>query len=129
MSGLDARTSGEIFRSDKKLVLAANRHQAAIFGVRMAYKSGGYVAGTVVARNTVSTYYEAYNDAGSSGLNTAAGVLFHDVEPALGDTEVAQVIFKGQVYTANLVGMDANGIVDLKAREVIDASGVSILMF
>lgn len=129
MSGLDARTSGEIFRKDNKLVLAANRHQAAIFGVRMAYQSGGYVAGTVVARNTVSGFYEAYDDGASSGLNTAAGILFHDCEPESGDTEVAQIIFQGQVYYSNLTGIDANGIVDLKGRTVVDASGTTILMF
>jgi hypothetical protein len=98
--------------------------------VRVAYDAAGYTAGQVVARNSTSGLYQKYNDSGSSGTDTAVGVLFNDVldMPASG-TDVAQVIVSGQVFEAACIGLDANAKTDLKARTVVDGSGVSILMF
>jgi hypothetical protein len=130
MSGLDFVTSGQVFRKDHRMVLAMNRHQATIVGVRVAYDAAGYYAGQVMARNSTSGLYQKYNDAGSSGIDTAVGVLFNDVldMPASG-TDLGQLIVRGQVFEAACVGLDANAKTDLKARTVVDGSGVSILMF
>lgn len=128
-SSLDAATSGEIFRKDHPMILACNRHQALILPARMAYVADGYVAGQVVARNTVSGLYEKYDDGASSGLDTAAGVLLHDVEPASGSSELARVVFEGKVFEDKLTGLDSAAKTDLKARSIVDATGAQILTF
>lgn len=130
MSGLDFVTNGQVFRKDHRMVLAMNRHQATIIGVRVAYDAAGYKAGQLMARNSTSGLYQKYNDAGSSGTDTAVGVLFNDVldMPASG-TDMGQLIVRGQVFEAACIGLDANAKTDLKARTVVDGSGVSILMF
>jgi len=132
MSNLDAKVKTQIFRKDFPIILATNRHLATILGVRLAYNVAGYSAGTVLARRT-DGLYAAYNDASASGLNTARGILFEDVVAeeftASTGTAVARTIFGGEVFKDKLTGLDANGEVDLMARTIIDASGVSILKF
>lgn len=128
-SSLDAAVATEIFRKDHPIILACNRHHATILPVRLAYKSGGYAAGEVVARNSVSGEYAAYNDAGASGLDTAAGVLLDAVEPASGSTDIGRVVFRGEVFQSKLTGLDANAITDLNARSITDGSGTQILLF
>jgi hypothetical protein len=127
---LDAFTSQEVFRKDHRMILAMNRHQASIVPVRLAYNANGYLAGTVLGRNSVSTHYEAYDDAHASGADTAVGILFNDVldMPASG-TGIGQMIIQGQVFEAALVGLDANAKTDLKSRSVIDGTGTTILIF
>lgn len=129
---LDFFTSTEVFRKNHPIILANNRQQAAITAVRVAYDASGYLAGTVMARNSVSGYYQAYSDIGASGIDTAVGVLFHDI--AVEDfnsltSTAAQLITKGNVFEAKLTGIDANAKTDLKARSVIDGFGNTIMMF
>ncbi len=132
MSGLDFFTSTQVFRKNFSAILANNRHQAAISGVRVAYNAAGVAAGTVMARNSVSGYYQAYSDIGASGIDTAVGILFHDI--AVEDfnsqaSTAAQLIVKGNVFEAKLTGLDAAGKTDLKSRSIIDGFGNTILMF
>ena len=133
MTDLNAKTSGEIFRKNNPMILAMNRHQASIIGAMVAYSASGYKAGTVMARNNVSGLYQAYNDAGSSGINTATGILFNDIDVtdfADASSSVLQnVIIAGQVYYTKLTGIDANGLVDLGARVVVDAVQDQIMIF
>lgn len=132
MSNLDAKVKTQIFRKDFPIILACNRHLATLLPGRLVYEAAGYSAGQVVARRTDGLYGK-YNDAGSSGLDTARGILFEDVAAeefvSPTGTAVARVIFGGQVFKAKLTGLDANGETDLKATTIIDASGVSILKF
>jgi len=129
-SGIDFVTSGQIFRKDNRMVIAMNRHQASIMGVRMAYEANGYIAGQVLARNSVSGLHCKYATAGSSGTDAAVGVLFNDVSdmPASG-TDLGQMIVKGQLFEDLLIDLDSAAKVDLGARSVINGSGVTILMF
>lgn len=129
VSSQDAVVNTEIFRKNHPIILACNRHLATLLPARMAYVADGYVAGQVVARNAVTGNYEKYVDGSASGIGTAAGVLFQDVSPASGDTEIARVIFGGEVFEAKLTGLDAAAIVDLKARSITDATGVAVLKF
>lgn len=133
MANIDAKFSGEIFRKDFPMVIAQNRQLASLLPVRLAYNSGGYVAGQVLARNSVSGQYANYNNSGSSGLDTASCVLFesHDVtefESATGSL-TAVGIFGGEVFKDKLVGLDAPGITDLAAKTIIDATGINVLKF
>lgn len=129
----DAKISTEIFRKDHPMILATNRHLATLLPVRVAYRSQGYEAGRVVGRITASGIYDRYDNAGSGGLEVAAGVLFEAVkaEEFAGGTgtAVARCIFGGEVFKDKLVGLDTAAETDLAARTVIDASGVSILKF
>lgn len=133
---LDAKVKGEIFRQDHPIILATNRHLATLLPVRLVYDASGYEAGRAVARLTSgpnSGLYTKYNNAGASGADVCAGVLFAPVEaadfPSTTGTAVARCIFGGEVFNSKLVGMDANGITDLGGRVITDASGTAILKF
>lgn len=132
-TGLDFRTSGEIFRKDNRLVLARNRHLASIIGGRLQWQSGNdLVAGQMIALNTSTNVYTSYNPSGASGTGVAVGVLFHDVPAPLatGTSDLVQVILKGEVYKDALVGYDSGAATDLGAREVYDqATGKTIVLF
>lgn len=120
-----------IFRQDYPQVLACNRQFATLLPVSAAYRSGGYRWGQVMGRNSTSGLYEAYNDSASSGLNTAACVLLNSIDfgSATGGNQMAVGCFGGEVYTAQLSGLDAAAIVDLGGRVIVDATGVSIFKF
>lgn len=128
----DAKVNNSIFRKDHPQILASNRLLATLYPVRLAFDPAGYKAGEVVARNTVSGLYAAYDNSASSGLDTAAAILFEDVPvdsmPASG-TAIARGIFGGEVFKSKLTGLDAPAIVDLKARTITGADGVDVLKF
>lgn len=136
MSSIDVKFSGEIFRKDFPLVIASNRASAILRPVRLRYNSGGYLAGTVISRNTTDGFYDKYVDGAASGLGTANAILFeaHPVEDfdstASTGSTIATGIFGGcVVYQDNLTGYDAAAGVDLNAKAFIDASGVNLLRF
>lgn len=133
MSALNPGFLSEVFRNDNPIIIAQNRQLATIQAVALAYNASGYVAGRVVARNTVSTNYENYSNSGSSGLDTAAGVLFESVDvsefPSTTGTVLARVIFGGEVFKSKLTGLDTAAETDLGARTIIDVTGVSVLKF
>ena len=137
MSTLDPNFSPEIFRKNFPQVIAKNRQLASLMPVRLAYSASGYAAGTVLARNSTSGLWQAYNDAGSSGINTAVAVLDQPVavDDFLSETNpisggvLSQAIIGGEVFKTALVGYDANALTDLKGREIVDALGVTIVKF
>ncbi len=133
---LDAKVKGEIFRKDHPIILATNRHLATLLPVRLVYDAGGYEAGRVVARLTSGPntgLYGKYNNSGGSGLDTAAAILFAEVDaadfPSATGSAVARGIFGGEVFKDKLVGLDTAAETDLGARTIIDASGTQILKF
>lgn len=133
MGLLDAKFSGEIFRKDHPQVIAQNRHLASILPVRLTYDAAGYQAGVVLARNTVSGFFSKYVDGSASGLGTAACVNMQEVrttdfESATGSS-LAKGIFAGELFKDKLSGLDTAGETDLKARTIIDATGISVLKF
>jgi len=130
---IDPRFNGQIFRKSHPMIIAQNRQLASILPVALAYASGGYSAGTVLARNTTSGQYQAYAAGGPSGTGTAASILFEDVDvsefAATSGTVFARGIFGGEVFQGKLIGLDANAISNLNARSIIDATGASVLKF
>jgi hypothetical protein len=130
MSGLDFVTSGQVFRKDNRMIIAMNRHHATIIGARLEYDALGYTAGQTIARNSVSGLHTKYATGGSSGTDTAVGILFQDVlDMPAGATDLGQVIVKGEVFEDLCIDLDAGAKVDLGARSVINGSGTTILMF
>lgn len=136
MANVGANFDSEVFRKNFPMIIATNRASAIMLPVRLRYQSAGYPAGTVLARNTTDGFYQAYNDAGSSGINTANSVLFeeHPVEDfdgtAATSTTMAVAIFGGcTLYEDKLTGLDAAAKVDLKSTSIVDATGVTTLKF
>lgn len=129
----DINFNPEIFRKDYPMVIAKNRHLASIGAVRLAYDADGYPAGTVLARNSVSGLYQAYDDGGSSGLNTAKCVMLDEFSVSeFEDTDataLARGIFGGELFYSKLIGIDANGITDLGGKRYIEADGVEVFKF
>lgn len=136
MASLDVKYNSEVFRKDHPMVIATNRQSAVLLPVRVKWKSDGYKAGTVLARNTTNGVYESYVDGTGSGVGTAACVLFQplaaedfDAQSSAGSTTAVGVFGGCTVYVDALVGLDAAAKVDLGAREIVDATGVATLKF
>lgn len=136
MASLDVKYNSEVFRKDHPMVIATNRQSAVLLPVRVKWKSGGYQAGSVLARNTSNGVYESYVDGTGSGVGTAACVLFEalaegdfDAQSAAGSTTAVGIFGGCTVYVDKLVGLDAAAKVDLGAREIVDATGVATLKF
>jgi hypothetical protein len=136
MASTDVNFNGSVFRFDQPLVIAMNRQSAYLLGIRLRYQADGYAAGTVLARNTTDGLYQAYDDGGSSGINTAACVLFdkkaaEDFDgTASTSTTTAVGIFGGcAVYKDRLTGYDANALTDLKGRVIKGATGDDLVLF
>jgi hypothetical protein len=138
-TGLDAYSSGQIYRKDYPMVLAQNRNLAVIGPVRLPYVAGGRTAGQVLAQYTsgpnVNLFDQYAGSGGASGLGTAAAVLFESIDDdgATG-TVLARGIFGGLVFYNALfysgaTGLDSNGISNLGARKITDARGVTVLKF
>ncbi len=135
MGSIDARFSGSIYRKNWNQVIATDRHLAKIAGVRVAWQSSQVIAGTVLGRVTATGFYKPYNDSNSDGSQTAVGVTLDDIdfEAASGasgiGTQAARLCYGGVVYKDNLTGLDSAAETDLKAREIVDASGTTLLSF
>lgn len=136
MGKIDISFNGSVFRKDFPMVIATNRASAVLLPIRMRYAAAGYVAGTVLAQNSVDNLFEAYNDAGSSGLNTAKCILFEslnasdfDSTASTGSTTAVGIFGGCTVYKDKLVGYDAAALVDLAGREITDATGVTTILF
>lgn len=125
-----------IFRHDSPNILAKNPQRANIDGIALAYDSGGYVAGQVLARNSTSGLYQKYVSSGPSGTGTAACVLLDNLRgdyttAASGDvgTQAVRGVFGGEVFKDNLTGLDSGAITNLGARSYVDFNGSNILTF
>lgn len=133
---MDANFNGQIFRKDFPMVIATNRAQAILLAVRLRYDADGYVAGQTLARNTTDGRFQKYVDGAASGTGTAACVLFESVEAEKFDGTTTQGsttavgIFGGcTLYKDKLIGWDAAAATDLGAKDIIDASGVTLVKF
>lgn len=139
-SGFDAGFNGEVFRRDFKAVIATKRELALIRPVRLAPKvgAGGYVAGQVLAKydaegNVLDGLFVDYDNGGASGRDTAVAVLLVDRDSEATDSaasaSLAPALFKGIVFKDSLIGYESNAKTDLGAREISDASGVTLVSF
>ena len=120
----------EVFRKDHRFILARNRQLASFVPIVLEYDAAGYYAGQTIARNTTSELWTKYVPAGSSGTDTAVGILFQDVldmpASAVGGGDL---IVRGEVYQDNCLDLDNDAITDLGGRSVVSATGSTILIF
>lgn len=77
------------------------------------------VAGTVVGKITASGKYAAYSDVAADGTQTAAGVLYGNVDATAADKTAVIIARYAEVSSAMLTGSDANGVADLLALGII----------
>jgi hypothetical protein len=137
MGAYGASFNNQIFRKDYPMVFATNRQNAVMLPVQLAYDSGGYLTGQILALNTTSTLYQKYNSGGSSGTNTAACVLFDphgtDDFPSTTGTCFAAAIFGGgcTLFKTVLVAGGYTGTVatQLGMTEITDATGVTVVKY
>ena len=136
MGQVGASFNGNIFSYDQPLIIAMNRQSAVLGGVRLRYQSGGYLSGTVLARNSIDGLYEAYDSGGSSGTDTAAAILYEGHTEADFDgtaatsSTVATGIFGGcAVYKDKMIGYDSSVLTDLNARLIVVNYDVELMSF
>lgn len=138
----DASFDGQVYRRDKKVVIALKRELAVILPVRLAPKVGGdttkYAAGQVLAKysasgNPLDGLFVDYDDSGASGRETAVAVLLEGIDSestsSAASAPAVPAIFAGYVLKDSLVGYDSAAATDLKARELADATGVNVIQF
>jgi hypothetical protein len=125
----------EIFRKDNpaSALILRNRHLASIVPVSLVYDEDGYLSGVTLARNTTSGKWAKYDGGGSSGLDTAVGVLLDPVPvedfKSESDIVFARMIVGGELDNALISGMDSNGRTDLDAKLVVSGTGKTIFKF
>lgn len=124
---------GDIFHYDQPIVIASRRGSACMEGVQLRYNADGYLAGQVLARNTVDGLYDKYVDGTASGVGTAACILFQPVKvedfPGTTGTVLAAGIVAGcDLFKSKLTGYDAAALVDLKGREFTGFDGVTLVV-
>lgn len=136
MGLVDVKFDGSIFRKDHPIIIATNRNSALLLPVRLRYNSSGYAAGVLISRNTTDGFYDKYVDGAASGLGTANAILFedHGVEDfdstaSTGSTAAAAIFGGCTVFKDKLTGYDAAALVDLKGREITDATGTNLVVF
>lgn len=125
---LDSKFTAEGFRKNFPLLLATNRHHATVIGAQLAAQASDLVAGQLLARNSVSGLYDVYASAGSSGLDTAKGILLLDAATST-TSQVVQILMGGEVYKAKITGYDSDTPADLNGRVYINGAGEEIFKF
>lgn len=133
MPDLSPNFKPSILRFDQPMIIAKNRHLCEFIPVELSYASGGYAAGTVLARNTTSLKFQAYNPSGSSGTDTAVAVLFQPMKaedfPSTTGTAGSVALVRGTLYQDQLATLDAGAITDLNGRTYVDAAGTNLFQF
>jgi hypothetical protein len=132
---LDMKFNGQAFRRDFVEIIAQNRHLATIGPVCLKNDAAGYVAGVVLALNSVSGLFEKYVNGGSSGTGTAVCVNYQPVSypedfgVAGTGTAAVQAVFGGELLQAKLTGLDSTAITSLVGRSFTDATGIQVFKF
>ncbi len=128
--------NANVFSKDFPIIIATNRSSAILNPIRLRYNADGYPAGQVLGRNTTDGLFQKYETGGSSGIDTAACILFEPQAigefdgPAATGSAMAIGIFGGcTLFKDKLVDLDSGAITDLGARTIIDATGVTTLKF
>lgn len=85
-------------------------------GVTIAGGQGILPIGTVLGRKTSDKKYYVYNNALSTGVEVARGVLRRPVDTSKGD-QLGNIVIQGILKNNLVSGADAAALVDLNARQ------------
>lgn len=128
-------TAATLTFTNQKLEPAIHPHLAATIDVPFKV-SQNIPKGTILAEKTSDGKWEAYADGGAGGVETARGIAVFDMQTDSAgnitlsgtastdggehgeETPVAPVYVAGFFYTADLAGLDANGVADLAGKLV-----------
>lgn len=108
----------EAIRSGEFLLSEGNGHISRE-EITIASGAGVLQAGTILGKVTASGKYIAYSDAAADGSETAAGILYGQVDATSADAKAVAVVRHAEVKSALLTGSDANGVADLAALQII----------
>ena len=122
VGNLPVPSTGAVTEYKPKEIMASYSPPPFIKGrtIKKVGGGGAIAAGTVLARETATKKWIAYNNGGGGGAEVAKGVLLEDVDTTAGDV-LGNIVFEGQLKYSLLVGLDANGIADLNGRVDTDA--------
>lgn len=81
--------------------------------------AGAMVAGTVVSKLTSGGKYVEYDNAGTDGTETAAGILYAAVADSASDQTAVIIARHAEVDESMLTGIDSGGKADLAAADII----------
>lgn len=87
--------------------------------VVIAAAAGALAAGTVLGKITASGKYVAYDNGASDGSQAAAGILYAAVPDLAADQPATAITRHAEVMSSELTGIDAPGIADLAALQII----------
>jgi hypothetical protein len=89
-------------------------------GVTLKPGQGILLKGQLLARDSVSSQYIAYNGAGTGDVAVCVGILAEDRDThASGSTQPAggNIYMRGTFKRSKLIGLDSGAVADLNARE------------
>ena len=87
--------------------------------VTISSAAGAMIAGTVLAKLDADGKYVEYDDVGTDGTQTAAGILYADVANSASDQKAVIIARDAEVDSALLTGYNANAKADLAALGII----------
>jgi hypothetical protein len=73
----------------------------------------------VLGKITASGKYTEYSDGAADGSETAAAILYDNVDASAGDKDAVVIARYAEVSTAMLTASDAAGIIDLATLGII----------
>lgn len=126
----DAVVNNEIFRKDFPDVIALRADLAILQPVRLKLNNDGWLAGQVLVRDSgdgLFGKYSALSGSGDASLVLAENVPASD-QPATGGAS-ARGISSGYLKKEKLIDYDSGAKDELGAREILDASGATIVKF
>lgn len=112
MALTEARRTGEFILSEANGTRSREE-------VTVAAAAAAMVSGTVVSKLSADGKYVAYDDAGTDGTETAAGILYTAVADSASDQKAVIIARDAEVAEGQLTGYNANAKADLLALGII----------
>jgi len=114
----------------KQIIASDTGHESvSVVVAQDAAAAADMEAGTVLGRITATGEYAPYDDTAGDGTEVARGILKTPIsqDDLIAGTNDAAMYYRGAFLTDKLVGMDAAGLVDLYAREIIAGTNITVL--
>lgn len=105
MAGYSLQTSQDAFKSGKN-ILASEHVQFIEGGATIASGQGALDVGTAIAKRTADGLWEKFASANVANYGDY-GILNVEVDATSANVVVGEVIIRGSVYDAKLVGADS----------------------
>ena len=133
-SAIDAEINNQIFRKNFGAIIAIRRDLAQISPVRLYNDGAAYYMGQCLARNTGTGEFQRWSTV-SGGSYDSPCVLFEDVltyqfESAVTGGALARGLMEcAGAFKSKLINYDANWKSAAVAKEITDATGLTVVKF